>query len=111
MPLYRQRNSAATTEGSLIGHFVAILTPICAIVAGWVAGWVAQIVPGAHLDPSQIVAFMLAAATTVLTSGWKWLQGWQQHERLVAAGRVAPRVPMTPDAQVPLQPEKVPLSQ
>ena len=74
--------SSLPTEASLIGRFVAILTPVFAIAAGWIAGLVAQAVPGAHLDQDQIVTFMAA--------GWKWLHGWQQHEALVARGLDVP---------------------
>jgi putative N-acetylmannosamine-6-phosphate epimerase len=63
---------------------------VFAIAAGWIAGLVAQVVPGAHLDQSQIVAFMAAAAASALAAGWKWLQGWQQHEALVARGLDVP---------------------
>jgi putative N-acetylmannosamine-6-phosphate epimerase len=63
---------------------------VFAIAAGWIAGLVAQAVPGAHLDQSQIVAFMAAAAASALAAGWKWLQGWQQHEALVARGLDVP---------------------
>jgi hypothetical protein len=77
----------------MIGRFVAILTPVFAIAAGWFAGLVAQAVPGAHLDQTQIVAFMTAAAVSALTAGWKWLQGWQQHEALVAEGKDIPVKP------------------
>ena len=68
-------------------------------MVNWTAGprpftsplpWVAQAVPGAHLDQNQIVAFMTAAAVSAMTAGWKWLQGWQQHEALVAQGRDVP---------------------
>ena len=82
--------SSAPTEASLIGRFVAILTPIFAVAAGWLAGIIAQAVPGAHLDQNQIVAFMTAAAVSAITAGWKWLQGWQQHEALVAQGLDVP---------------------
>jgi hypothetical protein len=82
--------SSFPTEASLISRFVAILTPVFAIAAGWIAGLVAQVVPGAHLDQSQIVAFMAAAAVSALAAGWKWLQGWQQHEALVARGLDVP---------------------
>ena len=82
--------SSAPTEASLIGRLVAILTPVFAVIAGWVAGLVAQAVPGAHLDQNQIVAFMTAAAVSAMTAGWKWLQGWQQHEALVAQGLDVP---------------------
>jgi hypothetical protein len=82
--------SSAPTEASLIGRFVAIFTPVFAVAAGWFAGVIAQAVPGAHLDQNQIVAFMTAAAISAMTAGWKWLQGWQQHEALVAQGMDAP---------------------
>jgi hypothetical protein len=83
-------SSSVPTEASLIGRFVAILTPVFALAAGWLAGIIAQAVPGAHLDKNQIVAFMTAAAVSAITAGWKWLQGWQQHEALVAHGLDAP---------------------
>lgn len=85
--------ASASTETSMIGRFVAILTPVFAIAAGWIAGLIAQVVPGAHLDQNQIVAFMTAAAVGAITAGWKWLQGWQQHEALVAHGLDAPVKP------------------
>ena len=84
---------AMPSEASLIGRFVAIFTPVFAIAAGWFAGLVAQLVPGAHLNQAQIVAFMTAAAASVITAGWKWLQGWQQHEALVARGADVPVKP------------------
>src|SRR5208283_2540301 len=83
-------SSSTPSEASLIGRFVAILTPVFAVIAGWVAGLVAQAVPGAHLDQNQIVAFMTAAAVSAITAGWKWLQGWQQHEALVEQGLDVP---------------------
>jgi hypothetical protein len=104
-------SSSAPTEASLIGRFVAILTPVFAVAAGWFAGVIAQAVPGAHLDQNQIVAFMTAAAVSAITAGWKWLQGWQQHEALVAQGLDVPvkagpprsatvAVPVVPQAPV-----------
>ena len=76
--------SAPAAEGSLLGRFVATL------FAGWLAGVVAKAVPGVTLDKGQIVAFMVTVATAALTAGWKWLQGWQQHEQNVAAGSSPP---------------------
>ena len=78
------------TEYSLIGRFVAILTPVFAIAAGWIAGVVAKAVPGAHLNQAEIVSFMVAASVSAIASGWKWLQGWQQHEQQVADGKAKP---------------------
>lgn len=82
--------AAPAGETSTIGRGVTLLTPVFAIAAGWLAGVVAKVVPGAHLDRAQITTFMVAAATAALTAAWKWLQGWQQHERLVAAGQASP---------------------
>src|SRR5690242_4351599 len=75
---------STAAEGSLIGRFVAIITPFFAVFAGGIAAWVAKKVPGVHLDPGQIVAFMVAAATAALTAGFKFMTGWQQHEQNVA---------------------------
>jgi len=82
---------APPTEGSLMGRFVALLTPVFTVLAGAGAGWVAENIPGVALDPAQITAFMVAAAGSALTAAWKWLQGWQQHERMVAFGSAAAR--------------------
>jgi hypothetical protein len=79
----------------MIARGVTLLTPVFAVAAGWLAGVVAKAVPGAHLDKNQVVTFMVAAATAALTAAWKWMQGWQQHERLVAAGQ-AQRVGKAP---------------
>ena len=101
--------SSAPTEASMIGRLVAIFTPVFAVAAGWFAGVIAQAVPGAHLDQNQIVAFMTAAAVSVITAGWKWLQGWQQHEALVAQGldvpvKAGPPAAAPAAASAPLQP-------
>jgi hypothetical protein len=84
------RASASQAEGSMIGRFVAILTPFFAILAGGIAGWVAKKFPGVHLDTGQIVAFMVAAATAALTAAFKFMAGWQQHEQNVADGKSLP---------------------
>jgi len=81
---------ADTTEGSWIGRIVALITPFFALAAAWIAGVVTKIIPGVTLDKSQIIALMVAAATSVLTAAWKWLQGWQQHEQNVADRRSQP---------------------
>ena len=70
-----------TDRSSLIGRFVAILTPVFAVAAGWFAGVIAQAVPGAHLDQNQIVAFMTAAAVSAITAGWKWLRAGSSTRR------------------------------
>jgi hypothetical protein len=77
-------------ETSYLGRFVALLTPVFVVAAAWLGGAVAKAVPGAHLDQGQLVTFMVAAATAALAAAWKWLQGWQQHERMVAEHKEQP---------------------
>ena len=86
----QQGSSPPAGETSLISRFVALGTPVFVVAAGWIAGLVAQAVPGAHLNQTELVAFMIAAATAALTAAWKWLEGWQQHERRVAEGTEQP---------------------
>jgi hypothetical protein len=98
-------SSATSDEGSLLGRFVALFTPVFAILAGWFAGVIAMHVPGARLDPTQVTTFMVAAATTALTTGVKWLHGWQKHESLVAQGKATACKPRTTtDRQRPRRP-------
>jgi hypothetical protein len=87
-----------TSEGSMRGSFVAIITPFFALFAGWLAGIVANAVPGVTLDQNQIIAFMVAVTTTALGSGYKWLQGWQQHEQRVSQQIAVPVKKATPPA-------------
>jgi hypothetical protein len=91
-------------EGALLGRFVALLTPFFTVAASWIAGVVAKNVPGVTLDKSQIVAFMIAVATVCLGSAWKWLQGWQQHELLVAQKLAAPLKPVVGSPIPPVAP-------
>lgn len=94
-------SAGSAAETSLIGRFVALLTPLLAIAAGWLAGVVGHAIPGVTLDQGQITAFMIAAATAVLGAAWKWLQGWQAHEQRVAVGQeqpVKPAAPASPQA-------------
>ncbi len=93
-----QTAGAEQSEASLIGRFVALLTPLFAVAAGWIASVVANAIPGVTLDSGQITAFMIAAATAVLGASWKWLQGWQEHERRVAAGQEPPRKAAKPSS-------------
>src|SRR5579862_6055153 len=59
-------------ETSMLGRWVALLTPVFVVVAAWAAGRVAQLVPGAHLDQTELVSLMVAAATAALAAAWKW---------------------------------------
>jgi hypothetical protein len=77
------------TEASWLPRFVALLTPFFAAAAAWVAAWIADHT-GVQLDEAQIALLMVAVATSALAASWKWLSGWQQHERLVAQGLTVP---------------------
>ena len=77
-------------ETSMLGRWVALLTPVFVVVAAWAAGRVAQLVPGAHLDQTELVSLMVASATAALAAAWKWFVGWHQHELLVAEGKEQP---------------------
>jgi hypothetical protein len=102
------QQETVTTEGSNLGRFVALFTPILAIGAGWLAGVVAKHT-GAKLDQGQIVAFMAAALTAVLASGLKWMHGWQQHERLVVENRAQPLKPAPPATSAAPEPNPAPV--
>jgi hypothetical protein len=77
-------------ETSMLGRWVALFTPVFVVVAAWAAGRVAQLVPGAHLDQTELVSLMVAGATAALAAAWKWVEGWQQHELLVAQNKEKP---------------------
>lgn len=77
-------------ETSMLGRWVALLTPVFVVVAAWAAGRVAQLMPGAHLDQTELVSLMVAGATAALAAVWKWFVGWHQHELLVAEGKEQP---------------------
>ena len=82
------------SEGSIINRVVLLATPLLTVAAAWIAGIVARHVPGIKLDQTQIVSFMIAIVALCLTGAWKWLQGWQQHELLVAQRLAAPLKPV-----------------
>lgn len=84
----------AVTEGAITNRLVALLTPVFAAVAAGLAGWAAKHVPGVKLDQTQVVSFMISIVGICLTTSWKWLQGWQQHEMLVAQKFAAPIKPV-----------------
>jgi hypothetical protein len=78
------------SEGAVINRVVLIAAPFITIAAAWVAAAIARHVPGVKLDQTQIVSFMIAIVAVCLAASWKWLQGWQQHELLVAQKLAAP---------------------
>lgn len=82
------------SEGAVINRVVILITPLLTVAAAWLAALVARHVPGAKLNQTQIVSFMIAIVAVCLAAAWKWLQGWQQHELLVAKGLAAPIKPV-----------------
>ena len=82
--------AAAISEGATINRVVVLATPLLAAGAAWVAGLIARHVPGIKLDQTQVVSFMIAIVAVCLAGAWKWLEGWQQHELLVAEKLAAP---------------------
>jgi hypothetical protein len=78
------------SEGAVINRVVLLVTPFLTAAAAWIAGLIARHVPGLTLDQTQVVSFMIAIVAVCLAGAWKWFQGWQQHELLVAQRLAAP---------------------
>jgi hypothetical protein len=78
------------TERAILNRVVVLATPFLTAFVAWLAGVVGRHVPGVTFDQTQLVSFMIAIVTVCLALAWKWLQGWQQHELLVAQGLAAP---------------------
>jgi hypothetical protein len=93
------------SEGAVINRVVLIAAPFITVAAAWVAGVIAHHVPGVQLDQTQIVAFMIAIVAVCLAAAWKWLQGWQQHELLVAQKLAAPVKAVVSTTVIPTTPE------
>jgi hypothetical protein len=61
-------------------RIVALLTPVCALAAGWVASWIAQNFPNADISKESLQAVFIGGMAAVLAPAWQWLHGWQKHE-------------------------------
>jgi hypothetical protein len=85
--IVKDRNDSAAVRETALR--VLGIAPFAAIAAGWLAAWVAKHT-GVQLDQAHITAFIVATALSALGAAWKWLTGWQQHERLVAQGLAVP---------------------
>jgi hypothetical protein len=93
------------SEGAITNRVVLLATPFLTVFAAWVAGLIARHVPGVKLDQTQIVSFMIAIVAVCLAGAWKWLQGWQQHELLVAQRLAAPLKPVITNLPAPTPPQ------
>jgi hypothetical protein len=81
-------------------RIVALVTPVCALAAGWAATWLADNVPGMNISRDNLQAVFIAGAVAVLAPALHWLYGWQKWEQrkeeaLAAAANGFP--PETPD--------------
>jgi hypothetical protein len=81
-------------------RIVALVTPVCALAAGWAATWLADNVPGMNFTKENLQAVFIAGAVAVLAPAAQWLHGWQKWEQrnedaLAAAANGFP--PQTPD--------------
>ena len=64
---------------------VVLLTPLVFVpIAGTVSAWIAENFPGVNLSEEAVVGFAAAGVLSALTAAYKWLDGWQEHERLLA---------------------------
>jgi hypothetical protein len=61
-------------------RIVALLTPVCALAAGWVASWIAQNFPGANISKESLQAVFIGGMAAVIAPAWQWLHGWQKFE-------------------------------
>jgi hypothetical protein len=61
-------------------RIVALITPVCALAAGWAASWLAENVPGIDVSQDNLQAIFIAGAVAVLAPALHWLHGWQKWE-------------------------------
>ena len=61
-------------------RIVALLTPVCALAAGWVASWIAQNFPDANISKESLQAVFIGGMAAVIVPAWQWLHGWQKYE-------------------------------
>lgn len=61
-------------------RIVALLTPFCALAAGWVASWIAQNFPNADISKESLQAVFIGGMAAVVAPAVQWLYGWQKHE-------------------------------
>ena len=75
-----------------INRVVVLLTPLAATLAGLVAAWLADHAPliADQVDEGSLTAIFIAAATSVVTMAYKWLDGWQDYEEQLADPEMHP---------------------
>jgi hypothetical protein len=65
-------------------RIVALLTPVCALAAGWTASWIAQNFPDANISKESLQAVFIGGMAAVIAPAWQWLHGWQKYEARLA---------------------------
>ena len=63
-----------------LNRIVALITPVCALAAGWAASWLADNIPGIGVTQENLQAVFIAGAVAVLAPALHWLNGWQKWE-------------------------------
>jgi hypothetical protein len=90
-------------------RIVALITPFCALAAGWVASWIAQNFPNADISKESLQAVFIGGMLAVIAPAAQWLHGWQKfEERQAETDRlaiVADAVATAPELEEDLEPE------
>jgi len=61
---------------------VVLLTPLVFVpAAAYISALAAKQIPGVHLDPAEITGVFVAGGLGAAVKAYKWLDGWQFHER------------------------------
>jgi hypothetical protein len=76
-------------------RIVALITPFCALAAGWVASWIAQNFPNADVSKESLQAVFIGGMLAVIAPAAQWLHGWQKYEERQAETE---RIAMVADA-------------
>jgi hypothetical protein len=86
-------------------RIVALITPFCALAAGWVASWIAQNFPDADISKESLQAVFIGGMLAVIAPAAQWLHGWQKYEERQAETEriaiVADAVAGEPDLEEP----------
>jgi hypothetical protein len=92
-------------------RIVALITPFCALAAGWVASWIAQNFPNADISKESLQAVFIGGMLAVIAPAAQWLHGWQKYEERQAEtdriAMVADAAAVEPDLEEDLEGEDV----
>jgi hypothetical protein len=92
-------------------RIVALITPFCALAAGWMASWIAQNFPNADISKESLQAVFIGGMLAVIAPAAQWLHGWQKYEERQAEtdriAMVADAAAVEPDLEEDLEGEDV----